>query len=103
MRQVRVKPESFKYFHNSRIYYLDGIAIEPIIEEDTIICPKGSLIQFVFNSTTLGVVNLPDAEELVLTVEPIAREIFTRGRFSLRFTVRDIFSVREKCEPLVEI
>lgn len=96
MTQVRVKPESFKYFHNSQIYYLDGIAIEAIIEEDTIICPKGTPVQLLFNSKTLGLVKLPESKELVLTVDPIARKVFPRGQLSLRFTVREIYSIKEQ-------
>ena len=93
MRQVRVKPESFKFFFNSNIYYLEGVTIEPIIEGETIICPEGVLIQLIFDSQTLGLVNLPASEEIVLTVDPISRKFLRRGRFALRYTVRDIYSV----------
>ena len=90
MRQLRVKPESFKYFHNFEIYYLDGFVTEPIVEENTLLLQKGSQIQLVFNSQTLGLVDLTDSNEFIFTVDPIVREGFVRGKQVLRFTATRI-------------
>ena len=90
MRQVCVKPESFKFFNNSQIYYLEGIVTQPIIEENTIILPRGSVIQLTFNTQTLSSVNLSESKELVFTVDSIARDIFSRGRRLPRFTAINI-------------
>ena len=90
MRQVRVKPESFKFFNNSQTYYLEGIVTQPLIEDNIIILPSGSIIQLIFNTQTLGSVNLSESQELIFTVDSIAREIFSRGKRLLRFTVINI-------------
>ena len=90
MRQVCVKPESFKFFNNSKIYYLEGIVTQPIIEENTIILPRGSVIQLTFNTQTLGSVNLSESKELIFTVDSIARDIFSRGKRLPRFTAINI-------------
>ena len=90
MRQVRVKPESFKFFNNSQTYYLEGIVTQPLIEDNIIILPSGSIIQLIFNTQTLGSVNLSESQELLFTVDSIAREIFSRGKRLLRFTVINI-------------
>ena len=89
MRQVRLKPEVFRYFHNSQTYYLEGIVLESIIEE-IFFLPKGSSIQVVFDSSTLGSINLPAAKELLFSVEDLAQESFSRGRQILRFIVTEV-------------
>lgn len=90
MISVRVRPESFTYFHNSKTYYLNGITLEPILDENFIILPKGSFIQLLFDSSILNKINLAESKELLTTVESFAREVFSRGRKVLRFTVTNI-------------
>ena len=86
MRQARVKPEAFRYFHNSKTYYLVATVTEPVVNENVITILKGTIIQIVFDSQTLGSINLPDSKELLVTVEDIAHEVFVRGRRVLRFS-----------------
>ena len=86
MRQLQVKPEVSRYFYNSKTYYLEGIVLEPIIEENFFL-PKGSSVQLVFEASALGSINLPAAKELLFSVEDLARESFSRGKPILRFIV----------------
>ena len=90
MRQVRVKPAAFKYFHNSKIYYLVGTVLDPLIDGSSIFLPRGTIIQLVFSSETLGRINLSDSQELLCFVEDLAQETIIRGRRLLRFTVNQI-------------
>ena len=87
MRQVRVKPETFRYFHNSKTYYLVGTVLEPVIEDNSIIILKGSTIQLVFNADTLGLINLPDAKELRFSIADLAQQAVFKRRSILRFLV----------------
>ena len=61
MRQVRVQPVAFRYFHNSKIYYLFATVLDPVIDENSIIRPRGTIIQLVFDSTTLNGIHSPDS------------------------------------------
>ena len=90
MRQVRVQPVAFRYFHNSKIYYLFGNVLDPVIDENSIILPRGTIIQLVFDSTTLNGIHLPDSNEVVCVVDDLAQETFFRGRRVLRFTTNQI-------------
>ena len=90
MRQVRVKPETFRYFHNSKTYYLTGTVLEPVLDDNSIIILKGASIQLVFNADTLGLINLPDAKELRFSIEDLAQQGFLKGRPILRFPVERI-------------
>ena len=90
MTQVRVKPAAFKYFHNSKTYYLIGTVLDPVIEGKSIFLLRGTPIQLVFDSATLGSINLPDSTALLFSVEPYFQEAFHNGRRFLRFTVNRI-------------
>ena len=90
MRQVRVKPESFKYFSNSQTYYLNAIVLDPVLEEGLIILQKGLIIQLTFTSEVLGQINLPDSRKLIFVIEKFAQEVYSRGHRVLRFTVNKI-------------
>ena len=90
MRQVCVKPISFKYFHNSKTYYLNGSVLQPIFEDNSIILPRGSLIQLTFDSLVLGATDLQNSRSLIFTVEPLAQEVYSCGRNVLRFSVAEI-------------
>ena len=90
MRQVCVKPISFKYYHNSKTYYLNGIVLDPIVEENVIVIAKGSTIQLLFDSEALGTIHLADAKELIFFVESLAQDVYSRGRRILRFTTTRI-------------
>ena len=90
MRQVRVQPVAFRYFHNSKIYYLIGTVLDPVIDENSIILPRGTIIQLVFNSATLNQINLQESNELLCFVDNLAQETIFRGRPVLRFTANQI-------------
>ena len=85
-----MKPISFKYYHNSKTYYLNGTVLQPLVEENTIVLPKGSIIQLIFDSPVLGRTDLPNSSKINCFVEPLAQEVYSCGRRVLRFTATQI-------------
>ena len=85
MRLLRVKPEGFKYFHNTETYYLNATTLQPSLEKEILI-PEGTVLQFFFHQEILGGLNLAETNELLIEVESIVREVFSAGRIIWRFT-----------------
>ena len=85
MRLLRVKPEGFKYFHNTKTYYLSATTLQPSLERELLI-PEGTVLQFFFNKEILGGLDLAGANELLIEVESIVKEVFSAGRIIWRFT-----------------
>ena len=90
MRQLRVKPEGFRYFNNSKTFYLDGLVLEALIDEQSILIPKGATVQLVFDIQTLGDIKLTEASKLIFTVESFAQQAYSRGRRVLRYIATQI-------------
>ena len=85
MRLLRVKPEGFKYFHNTKTYYLTGTTLQPSLEGEILI-PEGTVLQFFLNKEILGGLDLAGANDLLIEVESIVKEVFSAGRIIWRFT-----------------
>ena len=86
---LRIKPESFKYFHNTKTYYLTGNTIYPFLEKDVLI-PEGSVLQIFLTSQVLGDLQLTETSSLVVNVESTAKEVFSGGRIILRYTAQEV-------------
>ena len=89
MRILRIKPESFKYFHNTKTYYLIGNTIHPFLEKDVLI-PEGTVIQIFLTSQVLGNLQLTETRSLVVHVESSSKEVFSGGRIILRYTAQEV-------------
>ena len=90
MRQLRVKPEGFRYFNNSKTFYLNGLVLEPLIDEQSVLISKGTPVQLVFDIQTLGDIKLTEAAKLIFTVESFAQRAYSRGRRILRYIATQI-------------
>ena len=88
MRIVRIKPEGFKYFHNTRAYYLSGTTR---LLEDKNWLPEGKGVHFFFDKKILGDLDLSNATDLYLEVEPTGKEVIAAGRLVLRFDAIRIY------------
>lgn len=88
MNLVRIKPEGFKYFHNTKSYYLSGTSL--LLDENNWI-PEGRGLHFFFDHKVLGDLNLAKATDLFIEVEPIAKEVISGGRLVLRFNANRIY------------
>ena len=88
MRIVRIKPEGFKYFHNTRAYYLSGIT--RLLEEDNWL-PEGKAVHFFFEKKIVRNLDLTNATDLYLEVEPTGKEVISNGRLVLRFDAIRIY------------
>lgn len=89
MKILRIKPESFKYFHNTKTYYLIGNTIYPFLEKDVLI-PEGTVIQIFLTSQVLGNLQLTETRSLVVHVESSSKEVFSGGRIILRYTAQEV-------------
>ena len=89
MKAVCFQPESFQYFLNSDIFYVTGIILEPIFDENAQILKRGADCQLVFKSSVpnFDKEKLFTDEVLIVQVQNYVRDCKVKGREGKRLTV----------------
>ena len=88
MSCIKFKPESFQFFCNSKIYYVTGVVLDTVVQNDKVVLKKGSICQLCFDSSTpyLEIEKLFNCQILRPKIDTI-RDCRVKGRRGLRLTV----------------
>ena len=89
MKLINFKPESLQLFCNSQIYYINGVSLTEIRDNEKIILREGSICQLYVEwcSDTIRD-KLLSGKLLTVIVDKFPRECKVRGRPALRFSVK---------------
>ena len=88
MKVINFKPESVQVFCNSQIYYISGVSLTEIREEEKLVLKEGSLCQLYVEWCPETVRDkILSGKKLTVIVDKFPRECKIKGRLGLRFSV----------------
>ena len=89
MTVIKFKPESYQYFGNSKVFYVTGVALDTVVQDDQVVIRKNSTCQLYFTSNTPNFdKDKLDACQIIRPrIDNFVRDCRVKGRRGFRLTV----------------